>query len=589
MIYRTLFKAVVLSGFFSVQVWAQDSGSNITLGQARGLLVGSWEFHFSATHERNSELHPNLHKSFDGMIWSFDAQQCRIRMGGQSFAPQPWSLEAGADANHFALRRLVDQKSNNETIEVLQIHDKNTIVLKTGDGYELALKRLAPQGFPQGYFRLTTRAAEHQNLVLESDPLTLQIQTNVTGIDWKAVPIGDGYFYLTTRHLEEQRRVLEGQDGTQPAQMAPAANATGMAWKAIPVGNGYYHLTNRFMEQQGKVLFVDGHDAEAGNSTTLDAMPYMVDADAAGPGVEWKFLHAGQVTTPKAAQPLLLGQWESNLAETVSRHGELDSELFAPFAAVTMEFREREFTVRVNATQIAKMQYSLNQTEFGGLELATLDADGEEQREAIRILSKDRIIIRPSGDIPSIVFDRIYGATIEETFHLEVPGTNKCMACYTDEMSEPPEGGVDVFLSQPAVPSISMTKLKVRPMEFTSPGGVNYVAYRVENNVGDSTGTYWLSMGADRQLRIEAGPKDNPFGEYAFWSFEHRSIGHVHDVHAIAQVWTSDPDEGGLNHPDHFYFLTVGNEGSIVAKDFGSFRAAEGSESSAWRMVPVKY
>jgi hypothetical protein len=147
-----------------------------------------------------------------------------------------------------------------------------------------------PAGFPEGYFYLTTKSTEGQDLVLESAPLTLRRRGNYTGMNWRAVPVenANGYFYLTSQYLGEQNQVLEGSDGSGAAVMVPNQGYTGSLWKAVPVGDGYFHLTAAFMEKPGKVL--EGNVGEAnGASAPFNGAPYMVDKSSAGPGALWKF------------------------------------------------------------------------------------------------------------------------------------------------------------------------------------------------------------------------------------------------------------------------------------------------------------
>lgn len=143
--------------------------------------------------------------------------------------------------------------------------------------------------FPEGYFYLTTKFAENQDLVLESAPLTLREMGDSTGMLWKATSTKDGYFSLTSQFLEEDNHVLESSDGSGAAVMMPNNGVTGTQWKAVPAGDGYCHLTTRFTEDQGKVL--SGNVGEArGAGAPFNGAPYMVEKTSAEPSTLWKFI-----------------------------------------------------------------------------------------------------------------------------------------------------------------------------------------------------------------------------------------------------------------------------------------------------------
>jgi len=143
-------------------------------------------------------------------------------------------------------------------------------------------------GFPGGYFYMTTKSAEAQNLVLESSPLTLREVGNYTGMWWKAELDADGSYFLTSNYLEETLR-LESSDGQTPAAMQPKLDVTGMSWKAVPAGDGYYYLTSLYMEPKNRVLTGGVGDAR-GAGTRFDGAPYMVDIDSADDNALWKFI-----------------------------------------------------------------------------------------------------------------------------------------------------------------------------------------------------------------------------------------------------------------------------------------------------------
>lgn len=147
---------------------------------------------------------------------------------------------------------------------------------------------LAQAGFPKGYFYMTTKSAEGQDLVLESTPLTLRKRGMFTGMAWKAERDDDGSYFLTSRHLEKTQG-LEGDNGQKAATMQPKSEVTGMSWKAVPAGGGYYYLTTLAVEPENKVLNGSVGDAD-GAETRFKGAPYMVDKKSAGPSALWKFI-----------------------------------------------------------------------------------------------------------------------------------------------------------------------------------------------------------------------------------------------------------------------------------------------------------
>lgn len=147
---------------------------------------------------------------------------------------------------------------------------------------------MAHAGFPKGYFYMTTKTAEGQDLVLESAPLTLRKRGKFTGMAWKAELDEDGTYFLTSRHLEKTQG-LESSDGESAASIQPKSDVSGMAWKAVPAGRGYYYLTTLFMEPKNKVLNGSVGDAD-GAETRFKGAPYMVDKKSAGPSALWKFI-----------------------------------------------------------------------------------------------------------------------------------------------------------------------------------------------------------------------------------------------------------------------------------------------------------
>lgn len=147
---------------------------------------------------------------------------------------------------------------------------------------------MAQAGFPKGYFYMTTKSAEGQDLVLESTPLTLRKRDKFTGMAWKAERDDDGSYFLTSRHLEKTQG-LEGDNGQKAATMQPKSEVTGMSWKAVPAGGGYYYLTTLAVEPENKVLDGSVGDAD-GAETRLKGAPYMVDKKSAGPSALWKFI-----------------------------------------------------------------------------------------------------------------------------------------------------------------------------------------------------------------------------------------------------------------------------------------------------------
>jgi hypothetical protein len=152
------------------------------------------------------------------------------------------------------------------------------------DPIELA----ARAGFPKGYFYMTTKSAEGQDLVLESSPLALRKRAKFHGMAWKAERDDDGTYFLTSRHLEETQG-LEGDNGQKAASMQPKNAVTGMSWKAVPAGGGYYYLTTLASEPENKVL--DGNVGDAdGAEARFKGAPYMIDKKAAGPSAQWKFI-----------------------------------------------------------------------------------------------------------------------------------------------------------------------------------------------------------------------------------------------------------------------------------------------------------
>ena len=88
------------------------------------------------------------------------------------------------------------------------------------------------------------------------------------------------------------------------------------------------------------------------------------------------------------------------------------------------------------------------------------------------------------------------------------------------------------------------------PPVLASPGRLGRLAVKVAKEVGGNVGI------RGRLLRMPAKSSPSP------------SIQRRGDAIAIPDRW---------------------QEGAIVAKDFGSFRKAERSESSAVRLVPVKH
>lgn len=147
---------------------------------------------------------------------------------------------------------------------------------------------IAQAGFPKGYFYMTTKSAQGQDLVLESEPLTLRKRGTFNGMAWKADRDDDGTYFLTSRHLEKTQG-LEGDDGQKAASMQPKSNVTGMSWKAVPAGGGYYYLTTLASEPGNKVLDGSVGDAD-GAEARFKGAPYMVDKKSAGPSALWKFI-----------------------------------------------------------------------------------------------------------------------------------------------------------------------------------------------------------------------------------------------------------------------------------------------------------
>lgn len=143
-------------------------------------------------------------------------------------------------------------------------------------------------GFPIGYFYLTNRFVEGQNLVLESSPVTLRKRGKYTGMYWKAIPAGGGYFYLTSQFFEERKQVLESGNGAGTAVMMPKEGKTGTLWKAVPAGDDYYYLTTMFMEKSKKVLEGNVGEANANLRDPFKGRPHMVTRLAAG--TLWKFV-----------------------------------------------------------------------------------------------------------------------------------------------------------------------------------------------------------------------------------------------------------------------------------------------------------
>ncbi|MCA9123112.1 MAG: hypothetical protein H6822_19945 [Planctomycetaceae bacterium] len=148
--------------------------------------------------------------------------------------------------------------------------------------------RKTPEGFPTGYFYMTNKFVEGQNLVLESAPLTLRERGNFSGMQWKTLPAGDGYFFLTSQFLEERNQVLEGGNGEAAAFMASNNGVTGTRWKAVPADDGYYFLTTMYMEESKKVLEGNVGDAKADRSDPFKGGPHMVARRATG--TMWKFI-----------------------------------------------------------------------------------------------------------------------------------------------------------------------------------------------------------------------------------------------------------------------------------------------------------
>ena len=143
-------------------------------------------------------------------------------------------------------------------------------------------------GFPIGYFYLTNRFVEGQNLVLESSPVTLRKRGKYTGMYWKAIPAGGGYFYLTSQFFEERKQVLESGIGAGTAVMMPKEGKAGTLWKAVPAGDGYHYLTTMFMEKSKKVLEGNVGEANANLRDPFKGRPHMVTRLAAG--TLWKFV-----------------------------------------------------------------------------------------------------------------------------------------------------------------------------------------------------------------------------------------------------------------------------------------------------------
>ena len=147
----------------------------------------------------------------------------------------------------------------------------------------------AKPGFPEGFFKMTTKSGENGTLFLESAPVTLRTG-DFSGMCWKAKPAAgvEGYFYLTSYVYEGQNQVLEGSNGNDPAVMVPNNGYSGTLWKAVAAGDGYFYLVSAYTESQNKVL--NGNvGKDAGANAVFQGSPYMVDKNSAGPDALWKF------------------------------------------------------------------------------------------------------------------------------------------------------------------------------------------------------------------------------------------------------------------------------------------------------------
>ncbi len=152
----------------------------------------------------------------------------------------------------------------------------------------------------KGYYHLTTKFVENDNLCLEGNKVAQGSSLNgaafmakrsmATGELWKFIPLGNGYYRMTTRFLEQQDLYLEGNNVAAGASLGGAAfmakwsNATGQMWKLIPDGKGYYWLTNKFLESQNKCL--EGNKVAAGSS--LGGAAFM--APRTSTGQLWKLI-----------------------------------------------------------------------------------------------------------------------------------------------------------------------------------------------------------------------------------------------------------------------------------------------------------
>ena len=76
----------------------------------------------------------------------------------------------------------------------------------------------------------------------------------------------DGYFKLTSQFRDGANECLEStsHDNSAGANMDPCSNVSGQLWKATSAGNGYYKLTTQFREGANECLESTSHDNSAG-------------------------------------------------------------------------------------------------------------------------------------------------------------------------------------------------------------------------------------------------------------------------------------------------------------------------------------
>jgi hypothetical protein len=101
----------------------------------------------------------------------------------------------------------------------------------------LAPMTASAQGFPQGYFGMTTQFREGANECLESrsagnGAAFMDVCQNVSGQLWRAIPAGNGYFRLTTQFREGANECLEGsRRDAGPIRMDVCQNVSGQLWR----------------------------------------------------------------------------------------------------------------------------------------------------------------------------------------------------------------------------------------------------------------------------------------------------------------------------------------------------------------------